>query len=196
MNSQIILKDYHSLQKSDISEVLRYLGAKEGDASTLSLIYECIKEAEGKISARICYREFDIKKTDGILDLGFAKTGSKALLRNLEGCGRIILFAATLGAEADRLMLRYTRTSPARAVVLDALLSERIEDLCDTFERDIVQGELSRPRFSAGYGDLPLTFQKDIFAALDCERRLGLTLNESLLMSPTKSVTAVIGIKQ
>ena len=51
-----------------------------------------------------------------------------------------------------------------------------------------------RPRFSPGYGDLPIEIQKDIFRALDCPRRIGLTLNENLLMSPTKSVSAIIGI--
>ena len=50
-----------------------------------------------------------------------------------------------------------------------------------------------RPRFSPGYGDLPLALQREVFAALDCPRRIGLTLSDSLLMSPTKSVTALIG---
>lgn len=52
-----------------------------------------------------------------------------------------------------------------------------------------------KPRFSAGYGDLPLEVQKDIFRVLDCPRKIGLTLNDSLLMSPTKSVTAIVGIE-
>ena len=51
-----------------------------------------------------------------------------------------------------------------------------------------------RPRFSPGYGDLPLELQKDVFRVLDCPRKIGLSLNESLLMSPSKSVTAIIGI--
>ena len=46
------------------------------------------------------------------------------------------------------------------------------------------------------YGDLPLEMQKDIFNVLDCSKRIGLTLNESLLMSPSKSVTAIIGISK
>ena len=50
------------------------------------------------------------------------------------------------------------------------------------------------PRFSPGYGDLPLSAQKNIFAVLDPERRIGLTLNSSLLMSPSKSVTAFVGL--
>ena len=51
-----------------------------------------------------------------------------------------------------------------------------------------------RPRFSAGYGDLDVSFQKEIFGVLDCHKKIGLTLNDSMLMSPTKSVTAIVGI--
>ena len=51
------------------------------------------------------------------------------------------------------------------------------------------------PRFSAGYGDFSLEFQRNICDALDCQRKIGITLQESLIMLPTKSVTAIIGIK-
>ena len=32
--------------------------------------------------------------------------------------------------------------------------------------------------------------------ALDCGRTLGITLTDSLLMTPSKSVTAIIGLKE
>ena len=51
-------------------------------------------------------------------------------------------------------------------------------------------------RYSPGYGDLPLETQTAVFKALDCERTIGVTLTESLLMRPSKSVTAVIGMKE
>ena len=49
-------------------------------------------------------------------------------------------------------------------------------------------------RFSPGYGDLPLDLQPALCAALDAQRRLGLTVTDSLLLNPVKSVTAVIGL--
>ena len=61
-------------------------------------------------------------------------------------------------------------------------------------ERAAAAGKYARPRFSAGYGDFELSAQTEIFHALDCQRKIGLTLNDSLLMSPSKSVTAIIGI--
>jgi cobalamin-dependent methionine synthase I len=51
-------------------------------------------------------------------------------------------------------------------------------------------------RYSPGYGDLPLEMQREIIRALDCGRTIGVTLTESLLMQPSKSVTAVIGMKE
>ena len=51
-------------------------------------------------------------------------------------------------------------------------------------------------RYSPGYGDLPLELQREIIRVLDCGRTIGITLTESLLMQPSKSVTAVIGMKE
>ena len=133
------------------------------------------------------------------LDLGFAKVKSKDLANNLSGCKRIIVFAATIGIDIDRLISRHSRTSPSKALVYQAMGSERVEALCNTFCKEIStslknEGATTRPRFSPGYGDLPLFLQRQIFSVLDCHTRIGLTLGENLLMSPSKSVTAIIGI--
>ena len=80
--------------------------------------------------------------------------------------------------------------------MLQAIGAERLESFCDIFCRDISceYNEKLRPRVSPGYGDIPLSMQKEIFSALDCSRKIGLSLNASLLMTPTKSVTAIVGI--
>ena len=49
-------------------------------------------------------------------------------------------------------------------------------------------------RYSPGYGDLSLESQKQVFALLNPPKYIGVTLNDSLLMSPSKSVTGIIGI--
>ena len=88
------------------------------------------------------------------------------------------------------------RLSPARAVMLQALGTERVESLCDIFCEDfgIDNSVVLKPRFSPGYGDLSLDTQKDIFSVLNCPKNIGVYLNDSLLMSPSKSVTAFAGI--
>lgn len=81
--------------------------------------------------------------------------------------------------------------------MLQAVGAERIESLCNAFVQMLRdEGMHMRPRFSPGYGDLPLAAQKEIFRALDCARHIGLSLNDSMLMSPSKSVTAIIGLTE
>ncbi len=176
-------------------EALRYAGVKENAPEMNALLRECAALCEKSLTPRVCYSFYPITRQDGVLDLGFAQTDSYALKRNLAGCEEIVLFAATIGLEMDRLIARYAHLSPSKAVMLQAIGAERIETLCDAFEEELIrQGHEVSPRFSPGYGDLPLQMQRDIFAALDCSRQIGVSLNESLLMSPSKSVSAIIGL--
>lgn len=183
----------------DRREILRYAGVRADTDAFDELLDGCLSEADGKCDFRVCYREFPLKSEDGVLDLGFMKTASRDLAERLAGCESVILFAATVGLSLDRLIVRYGKTAPSKALFFQAIGAERIESLCELFFTDMQKekqekGCLLRHRFSAGYGDFPLEAQKEIFASLDCARRIGLSLNGSLLMSPTKSVTALIGV--
>ena len=182
-------------------EIRRYAGIQKETSELEKIIDECLCDLHGKLSYKVCYGEFNFSVRDGVLDFGFMRTDSKALMKNLLGCESVIVFAATVGIELDRLIARYSIISPTKAFIFQAIGAERIESLCDAFNREAsgekaAMGLRTVPRFSAGYGDLPLELQKNIFAALECPKRIGLTLNESLLMSPSKSVSAIVGIKK
>ncbi|MBR4761991.1 MAG: Vitamin B12 dependent methionine synthase activation subunit [Clostridia bacterium] len=178
------------------SEVLRYAGCKsEGDlpAGFLDL---CINEAANQLAYKVCFCIFDININGDICDLGGEAVRSRDLCKNLNGSKQAVIFAATVGVGIDRLIAKYGTVEPSRAVVLAAVGAERIEALCDTFCADMAAqtGLYLKPRFSPGYGDLPLSFQKRIFALLDCQKHIGLGLGDSMLMSPSKSVTAIAGL--
>ncbi len=187
-------------------EAARYAGVKIQNGGEIpqelsAMLSECIALCENIFTPRVCCCETEIKLDGDTVDLGFCTVTSAQLAKNLCGCERAVIFAATLGEKIDRLIAKQGVLSPARAVILGAVGAERIEALCDAFNDEIKRekaalGLACAPRFSPGYGDLPLEFQKDIFALLDCPKRIGLTLNESLLMSPSKSVTAVVGVKK
>ena len=190
-----------SLPSPDRREILRYMGCKGYDAELEALIEKGLALCEGKISSRVVYTEFEITRGDAALDLGFAVTDSRALSKALDGCDSILLFAATVGIEVDRLILKYGKVSPSLALCIQAIGAERIEAVCDSFCNEMNEKYASRryvltPRVSPGYGDIPLSLQRDIFSALYPEKNIGLTLNDSLLMSPTKSVTAIAGIRK
>ena len=183
----------------DIKETLRYLGyagVKSADGIE-GLISECESMILPALSPKAVYSSFPLERGEGVnLDLGFAKVQSKSLARTLEGCDHIVLFAATVGAGVDRLIAKYNRLSPARAAVLQAMGAAAVEQWCDELNADIVsEYGPARPRFSCGYGDLPLKLQREIFPALQVTKNIGVTLTEGDFMMPSKSVTAIVGIK-
>lgn len=117
-------------------------------------------------------------------------------LEQLANCDAFWLFSATTGAEIDRRIARLSLTAPARAAVLDAAAGAFVEALCDALtdelQKQTPNGVFAR-RFSPGYGAFPLTAQKTVFELLELSR-IGAGLNDSLLLSPAKTVTAVIGV--
>ena len=198
MNGFVSTKLYRDL-RPDPAEILRYAGMPKTSAPD-PLMAECLSELGG-IRGRLCWRQFPVRRIDGGLDLGFCRTASKNLAANLKNCSSLVLFAGTLGIGIDRLLARYGRLSPAKQLWFQAIGAAGVEAMCDAFCEDVraLAGTAemparTKPRYSPGFGDFGLEYQPFIFEALDCPRNLGLTLTDSFLMSPTKSVTALIGI--
>ena len=177
-------------------EILRYAGCKASDDATLTLMHSCIEEAKGVLCYEVCYGILPVRVQDDLCNFGCFSLSSKNLAKNLSQSSRVILFAATVGIGIDRLINKYGKLSPSRALMMQAIGAERIEALCDAFCKDTstALNVCLAPRFSPGYGDLPLSAQKDIFSVIDASRQIGVYLTDSMLMSPSKSVTAFAGI--
>lgn len=199
MESIIYTKTYPQ-PPIDRREILRYMRCREADSDIDALLDTCLAELLPLLVYKVCWRVFPLCRTrENLLDLGFLQTDSRGLARNLQDCKEFVLFAATIGLAPDRLVAKYGRLSPVKALCMQAIGAERIESLCDAFCGDLEykyagEGLRMKPRFSPGYGDFPLEAQKAVFQALDCPRKIGLSLNDSLLMSPSKSVTALAGL--
>jgi len=185
----------------NVREVLRYAKCRDAGEVEQRLIDECVAEL-GEVKGRVCAIAFPVKRGDSSnLDLGFCKLDSKDLCKCLKNCDEIVLFAATIGMEIDRLIRKYSHLSPARALIFQALGAERIEAVCDAYckqmrEELADEGLDATPRFSPGYGDVGLEVQRDIFRVLDCQKSVGISLGENLFMQPSKSVTAIVGVKR
>lgn len=167
-------------------EILRYAGCKEASEDVTELLHSCIDEVRGKLTYKVCWCSFSVTVENDACDFGAFSVSSSGLAKCLANSREVVLFGATVGVEIDRLIAKYGRLSPSRALMFQAIGAERIEALCDAFCDEIGRGV----RFSPGYGDLPLDIQKKIFDILNCGKRIGLALNDSFLMSPSKSVTA------
>lgn len=203
--------------ESDINEVYRYAGifSKDGSASDpqlLKLSEDAVKEVRDAMNPRSVYIRFPLTVTESDqitfdgkslydIEFGDVKFSSHYLGLNLQDCNSIYLFAATLGPAVDKAIQKASRINAAKAVMLQASGAMFIEKYCDCLMEFLSEAESKErnilcPRFSPGYGDIPLEMQKTFFELLQCQKNLALTLNNSLIMSPEKSVTAFIGIKK
>ena len=148
------------IDKLDIKETMRYLGyagVKSADGLD-GLIAECEGLIQPVLAPKAVYDVFPLTHGEGeALDLGFARVNSHPIFLNLNGCKKIALFAATVGAGVDRLILKYNRLSPARAVVLQAMgaaaaehqpCSAHILSPCLCF-LSVSPGRYATPRYSS-----------------------------------------------
>ncbi|MBE6000698.1 MAG: Vitamin B12 dependent methionine synthase activation subunit [Sarcina sp.] len=200
----------------DKREIYRYLGyqGRVPDENVLREVDRCLEELREAVTPRFVYRQYPIERffTDNIekpfldekpgaelLSIAGMKIQSRSLCRNLRDCKSAYLMAATLGIGPDRLIARASVAKMSRAVILQAAAAAMIEAWCDEVNQKIIkeaedQGLYCRPRFSPGYGDFSLEYQKDFAQILRIQKEIGVSLTQSLLMMPSKSVTAVIGL--
>ena len=190
----------------DISrkEILRDLGyrGKPADEIVTNSIESCLAELLRVTSPKCIYQIIPVTFGENhIVTIVSISIQSKNLSQNINGCKEAALFAATLGAQTDLLIQKYNKLDMSKAVILQACAATVIEAYCDE-QQDFMkeeagkQGLYLRPRFSPGYGDFPLTYQKDLLGVLNCQKRIGLTVMDSLILAPSKSVTAVIGLTE
>lgn len=125
---------------------------------------------------------------------------SKSLANFLKGCSEIAVMAVTAGGKISREIDTETiQADFSRAVVFDACASEAVDSSLGWImnylnQQFLRQGKsLTRRRFSAGYADFSLENQKIIYDILGLSK-LGIKINESFILIPEKSVTAVAGI--
>ena len=163
---------------------------------------ETAEALEKKVTPRWVWRAFDLNRTAdggiGFTSAALTLTGDLAE-RMLGDCERAALLVCTLGAGYDALFRAWEKRDMARAVIMDACGSALTEAGCDGAEEEIrvnCSGWHLTDRFSPGYGDLPLGLQKALVRAADAERRLGVTVTETDLLVPVKTVTAVIGLSR
>jgi cobalamin-dependent methionine synthase I len=71
-----------------------------------------------------------------------------------------------------------------------------VEAAADEAEKRILGEGKHRARFSPGYADLPLSFTEEILRLTNAKRLMGITLSDTFLATPSKTVTAIIGLKE
>lgn len=187
------------LLKYDLRETARYMGYKHGalpNEEICELIDETYTELCKVIQPKYIYKEYDLIKTEDGIIVDAIEFKSQKLLSHLRDSNSIILFGATLGQGTDTLIRKYSVTDIVMTAVAQAVAASMVENLCDIACEELktaIKGE-HRPRFSPGYGDLHISSQADFFKLLPMNKQLGISLSEGFMMTPTKTVTAFIGV--
>ena len=190
----------------DFKEVARYLGYRRAtppDADVSTLMEKAAQEMQAVMKAQAVFEIFDLTikssaSTDCRVSFADVTLHSRDLGVNLKDCSQVALLAATIGPQVDALIRRYSSLDPVYASILQATGAMFIEEVVDLVNDEIKkiaasQGLKTKPRYSPGFGDVPLEVQKDFFRLLPCTR-IGLTLMDTLIMAPEKSVTAFVGL--
>ncbi len=186
------------------SEIYRYLGYSKRKKIEItpeidSLIDECIADLEKVITPATVYKRLPLAWLDEkTIEVGDMQVASTSLAKNLQGCHEVFLFGATIGIGVDRMIKRAELSKMAKAAIYQATGAEMVECVCDELNeqlrQDVAQeGLYLKPRFSPGYGGTPLSLQRDFERILHMSA-IGISLTETCLMVPSKSVTAFIGI--
>ena len=163
----------------DIRQAARYFGARgEADSATLTLLEKCAAPLLAAATPRAVWLEADV---ESLTQAGILK--GEDIFRHLEGCSEALLLAVTVGPGVDGQIRRAGVGDIAAGVASDAIGSVLAE-----------QDKYLTGRFSPGYGDWPIGVQPLVAAALDTARRAGLCVTENDLMTPRKSVTALLGL--
>jgi len=185
--------------KPSLEEIARYMrmGTSAPDGILAERIHALLELTVSAIRPACIWRRFPILDGSiGSSHLQFAASGS--LAAHLEGCRDAYLVCGTIGTGFDALQRKASATSASDSLILQAIGAAMIENLMDSAENEIrkelAEGESLTPRYSPGYGDFPLVAQRALLDLLDTPRRIGVSLTGSLLMTPSKSVSAVIGI--
>ena len=179
------------------AEMLRYarcgdgVGVEKEAEQAQRLVDDLIRPAAAAVV-------FDIKRDGEKLFVADTELEGKSIKKLLAPCNKCVVMAITVGFELDMKIAALGSASPALSRLADAAASSAVEDACDACCESI-ESELGvklTPRFSPGYGDLPMNIQPALLTLTNARRDLGLTVGSGCMLSPIKSVTAIAGIKE
>lgn len=188
--------------KIDPAEALRYAGHRSGSLPDgLKEQFEaCYTQVSSLARPRMVAQVFSLKEHHPVRlsETNFVLPGA-AIAEQLSGAYACVLMAVTIGSEVEQAIRNAQVKNLAKALFLDACASAAVESACAAAEEKL-RAQLAGPppfftsRFSPGYRDLPLNLQRPFLQILDAGRKIGLFVSSSGLLTPRKSVTAVIGL--
>lgn len=188
-----------TIKEINMKDALRYLGYGDNipDENMQRILDSCQRDLLNAARPDYVYKIFDINENCDIEDCEFQLVGED-IRKHLKGCDKVAFMCVTISSDVDKLIRRNQITSMTNAIIIDAMASAMVEQVCDQVE-DYIRAEFSDEysftwRFGLGYGDFPLEGQKQFLDVLNAPKQIGVCVNDGLMLTPTKSVTCIIGI--
>ena len=188
----------------DPVETRRYAGLQKAEDFKQELIDNACQEAQLLIQPKGIWQIYDynaesqtVYNQDHTVEV---KLQGKSIGKHLQKACQVVIMSATIGEDIeDQVTRSFEEGKYSFSMLLDAAATTAIEEVADGMEKNIFnvvkrQGLAMTWRFSPGYGDFDICYQEPVVRMLNCAKTIGLTLTDSFMMTPTKSVTAVIGI--
>lgn len=172
------------------------LSARLGDMVNVSQLKEYIDKYNSIVNYKYAYARIDVQTKDDKCIFDFSDVESKALSKVLKDLKEVIIMVLSSGLEVDRLISRAFIKSQVEGFILDAIASAGIESFADYITNVINENIATTNRFSPGYADLPMEFQEPLLNRLNASKTVGISLTDKYIMIPSKSITAIMGIKQ
>lgn len=174
-----------------LKRAARYMGAALTEENR-ALLLAAQEKVQSRAEPLKAVRRVQFTDTEaGVLADGLLLPG-QSIRRHLKHSQSGYLFAATLGSGVDELIRLESHLSLARGMAASAYASAYIEGYLDELCLSLRGSAGLTPRFSPGYGDLPLYVQPDFLLWVQA-RRIGLAVTPNFMMTPEKSVTAIVG---
>lgn len=183
--------NFTKINKNEILKILQYRGSEI--PKDIDLIIDTSIEDLRKYS-KIKYKYKEYPKDHEDLEKILLGDGINKLLFS---SNKILLVAVTLGREIEFLIRKYSYSDLVRSVILDATASAGVESIMNEINEYLISNYKPMyltDRFSPGYGDMPISVQKDFLNLLNGEKNLGVSTTSTGIMIPRKSITAIIGV--
>lgn len=180
-------------------DVYRYLGFQGNnvDEVTQNQVEEMATLLESVTAVRYTSKVFPLEEGSTFLQGTTLTLQGQQVALLLKESHHCILMAITIGHKVDQKIRELQIRDMANAVVFDACASSLVEEYCNQLEKNLLEEhpkQFFTDRFSPGYGDLPLDTQLPLCTILQTQKTMGMSLSQTHLMSPKKSITALVGV--
>jgi len=186
----------------DVRHILNKLRVNP-DSSYADQINSIISRAARRCEVNLSYRIDSLRVENSTVyidnDLSIHSDNLSSLLYEFDRC--VLMASAAADAVIRKIQKLTEQENMHEAQIYDAVASECVDAGFEHIRR-IIDVNAARhglqmidKRFSPGYGDVELEIQKDIFEKLNLSQ-LGLSILPSCMMQPTKSATAISGLRR